>query len=167
MNNREEELSKEKIIKGINKKRTPEYAVLGQYVPVDKTFSAKNDPQKNKTNPVKNIEPPKFCIYDGDYIHSVNIDRKDIVKKNGKGFLNSLKIIFFNLPVISFFYLQIKHMKLKEFLSTLESINENTDIAANFFEGKMVLNEQKYKKICEELIKANNIHAQIEKNFID
>ena len=37
----------------------------------------------------------------------------------------------------------------------------------NYFEGKTVVNEQKYQKICEELIKANNIQAKIKKEFLD
>lgn len=82
-------------------------------------------------------------------------------------FWDFLKLLFFNLPIIEFLFLKIRQAKIRESISTLDNINEDVDKLVNYFEGKTVVNEQKYQKICEELIKANNIQAKIKKEFLD
>lgn len=151
------EQEKERIIQSFNKKSTPEVALLGQYVPVSKMkkFNLKGaDKLKSVTNPVQNSLPPKFCVYDGDYL-GIDKNEKTLAEQKQNAVFKILKNIFVNIPVVSFFLLKIKQLKLREFLTTLESVNANTDRAADFFEGKTVLNEEKYRKICAELRKIN------------
>lgn len=149
------EQEKEKIVQSFSKKVTPEVALLGQYVPVTKTkkFDLKGA-DKLQSNPFQKKETPKFCIYDGDYL---GIDKNDNSEKKQKVVWRILKNILTNMPVISFFLLKIKQLKLREFLTTLEAVNANTDRAAEFFEGKTVLNEEKYRKICAELRNAQEL----------
>ena len=76
------------------------------------------------------------------------------------------KIIFFNLPIINFLYLKLKESKIRDSISTLNSLNGNVDNYAKHFEGRSIMNEQKYQQICAELIKANNIQSQIKREIL-
>lgn len=142
-------------------------AVLGQYVPVHKVD--KNKPAEcSKTTAPAELYTPKFCVYDGDYLgKNSQISKKDLYGKMRGNFWDFLKLLFFNLPIIEFLFLKIRQAKIRESISTLDNINEDVDKLVNYFEGKTVVNEQKYQKICEELIKANNIQAKIKKEFLD
>lgn len=142
-------------------------AVLGRYVPVHKID--KNKPaESSKTTAPAELYTPKFCVYDGDYLgKNSQISKKDLYGKMRGNFWDFLKLLFFNLPIIEFLFLKIRQAKIRESISTLDNINEDVDKLVNYFEGKTVVNEQKYQKICEELIKANNIQAKIKKEFLD
>lgn len=160
---KENSADKEKIIKSFKKSEPTSIAVLGQYVPVHKVTSV---PKNKVTSPVEKTEP-KFCIYDGDYLKQEAISRQDLYGKIGGNLFSYLKYLFLNLPIINFLFLKIKQSKIRESISTLDSINEDVDKIARYFEGKSIVNEKKYQKICEELIKANNIQSQIKKDILE
>lgn len=157
-------MSQEENKKNIfSEKETPSYALLGQYVPVHKYNGS---PVKNTTVPISS-DIPKFCIYDGDYLEKKQISTNDLFGSTNGSILKVLKYFFLKLPIISFFFLKEKQAKIKESISTLDSINSDVDKLVSFFEGKSVINDKKYRKICEELIKANNIQSKITKEILE
>ncbi len=150
---------------GTKSVETPSYAILGKYVPVHKFSQEK---YKSVTSPISNSsEVPKFCIYDGDYLEKNAISQDDLYKRAGGNFLQYIKFLFTNLPIVNFLFLKLKQLKIQESISTLDNINGDVDKLVSYFEGKSVINEKKYQKICEELVKANNIQTKIKKEFLE
>ncbi len=70
------------------------------------------------------------------------------------------------LPVINYFVMKDKHDRLKQTISNLNSINSNVD---EMMKTSMPYGEQAevYKVLTENIMKANNIHSQIQKEIGD
>ena len=160
-NNSKDLLNKKNDKKNFIANKSDEYIPMSKYIPISKNIK----PIPKKINHPDFSEIPTFSIYDGDYLSRVSISQKDFFGNAKDNIFKFLKFIFVNLPIINFFYLKIKQSKIKNSMNTLDCINEDVDKLVNFFEGKSVVNETKYKKICEELIKANNIQSEIEKEI--
>ena len=160
-NNYRKILDREDIIKALQDDKPSEYFPMSQYIPI--TRNIKSAPQKLKQSDISEI--PTFSIYDGDYLARVSISKKDFFGNAKNSIFKFLKFLFVNMPIINFLYLKSKQAKIKKSISTLDCINEDVDKLVNYFEGKSVVNETKYKKICEELIKANNIQSEIKKEI--
>lgn len=153
---------------------------MGQYVPVHKVKDKLTEEELSKidakeflkktpqTNPFeKRVEQEhKLCFYDGDYLKRQTLEKADIYSFSGNMLTKFVKIIFFNLPIINFLYLKFKESKIRDSISTLNLLNGNVDEYAKHFEGKSIINEQKYQQICAELIKANNIQTQIKRDIL-
>lgn len=154
-------LNKNKEEKGVKFDKTSDFVPLGQYVPITKNI--KSVPKKLNHTDISDI--PTFSIYDGDYLSRVSLSKKDFFNYTKDNFFKFLKFLFVNLPIVDFFFLKLKQSKIRKSINSLDCINEDVDKLVNFFEGKSVVNESKYKKICEELIKANNIQSKIEKEI--
>jgi len=154
------------------------YIPMGQYVPVHKVADkltkeelSKIDAKdflKKTTNPFEKKDLPehKLCFYDGDYLKRQTDENSDLYAFSGNMLVRFFKIIFFNLPIVNFLYLKFKESKIRDSISTLNSLNGNVDNYAKHFEGKSIINEQKYQQICAELIKANNIQTQIKRDIL-
>ena len=165
--------------KNIFEKEKLSFIPMGQYVPVHKVSDkltkdelAKIDAKeflKKTSNPFEKKDYPehKLCFYDGDYLKRQTLKKTNIYSFSGNMLVRFLKIIFFNLPIVNFLYLKIKESKIKDSISTLNSLNCNVDKYAEHFEGKSIINEQKYQQICAELIKANNIQSQIKRDILN
>ena len=164
--------------KNVFEKGKTSYIPMGQYVPVHKVpdklskeelskIDAK-DFSKKTTNPFekKDFQEHKLCFYDGDYLKQQTLEKTDLYSFSGNMLVRFFKIIFFNLPIINFLYLKLKESKIRDSISTLNSLNGNVDNYAKHFEGRSIMNEQKYQQICAELIKANNIQSQIKREIL-
>lgn len=164
---KENNSEKQKIVDAVKKADSSSFTALGQYVPVHK-FNSENKPlvKEKATVPIEKQEP-NFCIYDGDYLKSDTISRQDLYGKTGGNFWNYFKYLLLNLPIISFFFLKIKQSRIKDSILRLDSINEDVEKLAGYFQGKAIINEKKYQQICQELIKANNIQAHIKKDILE
>jgi hypothetical protein len=161
--------SNEKPLKKVSaKKELPKqnkpYVAMGQYIPVHKNIEKNNQKITSHTNPISNSQP-KFCISDADYFCVNSSVENNNSNKLGKNVLNFWKTIFVNLPVINFVYLKIKQAEIKKSIVTLHAINEDVDNYVKNFEGKSVLNEDKYRKICAELKKASDVKQQLENDI--
>ena len=165
--------------KNIFEKEKLSFSPMGLYVPVHKVSDkltkdelAKIDAKeflKKTSNPFEKKDYPehKLCFYDGDYLKRQTLKKTNLYSFSGNMLVRFLKIIFFNLPIVNFLYLKIKESKIKDSISTLNSLNCNVDKYAEHFEGKSIINEQKYQQICAELIKANNIQSQIKRDILN
>lgn len=145
---------------------------MGQYVPVHRVADKLTKEELSKidakeflrkipqSNPFeKKIETEhKLCFYDGDYLK--NQTHESLYSFSGNMFVRFFKIIFFNLPIINFLYLKFKESKIKDSISTLNSLNCNVNEYAKHFEGRSIINEQKYQQICTELIRTNNLQTK-------
>lgn len=166
--------------KNIFEKSQTSHIPMGQYVPVHKVADKltkeelskidakeflKKTPQSNPFE--KKVEPTHtLCFYDGDYLKNQTYEEANLYSFSGNMFVRFFKIIFFNLPIVNFLYLKLKESKIKDSISTLNSLNCNVDRYAKHFEGKSIINEQKYQQICSELIRANNIQSQIKRDIL-
>ena len=159
-------------------KKNSSYIPMGQYVPVHKVPDKLSKEELSKidakeflkktSNPFekKDFQEHKLCFYDGDYLKQQTLEKTDLYAFSGNMLVRFFKIIFFNLPVVNFLYLKLKESKIKDSISTLNSLNGSVDNYAKHFEGKSIINEQKYQQICAELIKANNIQSQIKRDIL-
>ena len=159
-NNSKKLMNRERLVKAFQSEKPSDYIPMSQYIPITRATSA---PKIIKHADISEI--PTFSIYDGDYLARVSISKKDFSGNAKDNIFKFLKFLFVNIPIINFLYLKRKQAKIKKSIRTLDCINEDVDKLVNFFEGKSVVNETKYKKICEELIKANNIQSEIKKEI--
>lgn len=177
-NKKSNQSGKPSELKVIFNRKNSSYIPMGQYVPVHKVpdklskeellkLDAKEFLKKN-SNPFekKDIQEHKLCFYDGDYLKRQTLEKTNLYSFSGNLLFRFFKIIFFNLPIINFLYLKLKESKIKDSISALNSLNGSVDTYAKHFEGKSIINEQKYQQICAELIKANNIQSQIKHDIL-
>ncbi len=74
--------------------QTPEYAILGKYIPVHR-YDKKNQTNNNMSRfVITPSEPHKFCIYEGDYERKIRADKKQLYQNYLKNLMLSIKLIF-------------------------------------------------------------------------
>lgn len=169
MGNREQNSDEKQFVQKFKSAQTSNYTTLGQYIPIHK-YSGNNSAAVNTgkfTSPLKPLDTPKFNIYEGDYICNSKVDKKELYKKLAKNTARIFKLLFFNIPFLNFFSWQDKQFKIKETLSKIESINQDVDKLVSHFEGKSPMNEQKYREICDELIRVSKLQSKIKKEIMD
>lgn len=131
--------------------------------PIPKNIKSKG------TNPIKRLN-----TYDNDFLPQEDVSNQ-IQKSNNifkhsdfSQFSNHLMAAFkgliTNTPVINYFIMKDRQSKLKQTLNKLNSINSDVDELINL---SVPFGEKtdKYKMLCENLVKANQIHAQIRREI--
>lgn len=129
-----------------------------------------NNVKPKATNPIKRLN-----TFDNDFLpqenqaESVKKPFKNIFQKPDFNHLTNqvavaFKSLMANTPVINYFLMKDKQSKLKKTLNTLNAINSDVDELINL---AVPYGEQsdKYKMLCENLVKANQIHSQIRKEI--
>jgi len=134
----------------------------------------KNPPLvEKKSAPVKrlNAMDNEFFVNE-DLVAAQNASgkaaKKTFLTSDFKQLLKSMKTVVKNiglkLPVIGYFLIKDKHLKLKTTLKTLSDINDEVD---ELMKCSTPFGEQPeiYSSIARNLLKANNIHSQIVKDI--
>lgn len=130
--------------------------------------------EHKSTNPIRRLN-----AFDNEFLYAEELKKINRTSFKGnaptsnkdlnmilKSIVRVAKRFFSNVPVIGYFMMKEKQAKLKSTLKSLNSINSEVDELINL---SSPYGEQpdKYKILCENLVKANNIHAQIRKEIQD